>query len=254
MTVHFIGAGPGAADLITVRGRDLIARCPVCLYAGSIVPPALLAHCPSGARIVDTAPLTLDQIEAEFVTAHAAGHDVARLQSGDLSLYSALAEQLRRLERRGIPYTLTPGVPAFAASAAAIGRELTVPEVAQSVVLTRVGGRASRMPEGERLAAFALTGATLAIHLAIPALDTIVAELVPHYGADCPVAVVVRASWPDERIIRGRLGDIAARVAAEPIERTALILVGRALDAEGFRESALYDADYHRRFRGGAVS
>ena len=254
MTVHFIGAGPGAADLITVRGRDLIARCPVCLYAGSIVPPALLAHCPSGARIVDTAPLTLDQIEAEFVAAHAASHDVARLQSGDLSIYSALAEQLRRLERRGIPYTLTPGVPAFAAAAAAIGRELTVPEVAQSVVLTRVAGRASRMPEGERLAAFALTGATLAIHLAIPALDAIVAELVPHYGADCPVAVVVRASWPDERIIRGTLGDIAARVAAEPIERTALILVGRALDAEGFRESALYDADYRRRFRGGAVS
>jgi precorrin-4/cobalt-precorrin-4 C11-methyltransferase len=254
MTVHFIGAGPGAADLITVRGRDLIARCPVCLYAGSIVPPALLAHCPSGARIVDTAPLTLDQIEAEFVTAHAAGHDVARLQSGDLSLYSALAEQLRRLERRGIPYTLTPGVPAFAAAAAAIGRELTVPEVAQSVVLTRVGGRSSRMPERERLAAFAATGATLAIHLAVPALDAIVAELVPHYGADCPVAVVVRASWPDERIIRGTLGDIAQKVAAQPVERTALILVGRALEAEGFRDSALYDADYQRRFRGGVVS
>jgi precorrin-4/cobalt-precorrin-4 C11-methyltransferase len=251
MTVHFIGAGPGAADLITVRGRDLIARCPVCLYAGSIVPPALLAHCPAGARIVDTAPLTLDEIEAEFVTAHGAGRDVARLHSGDLSIYSALAEQLRRLERRGIPYTLTPGVPAFAAAAAAIGRELTVPEVAQSVVLTRVGGRASRMPEGERLAAFAATGATLAIHLAIPAIDTIVHELTPFYGADCPVAIVVRASWPDERIIRGTLGDIAAKVAAEPIERTALILVGRALAAEGFRESALYDPDYRRRFRGG---
>ena len=250
MTVHFIGAGPGAADLITVRGRDLIARCPVCLYAGSIVPPALLAHCPRGARIVDTAPLTLDQIEAELVAAHAAGHDVARLQSGDLSIYSALAEQLRRLERRGIPYTLTPGVPAFAAASAAIGRELTVPEVAQSVVLTRVGGRASRMPEGERLAAFALTGATLAIHLAIPALDTIVAELVPHYGADCPVAVVVRASWPDERVLRGTLGDIAAQVAAEKIERTALVLVGRALAAKEFRDSALYDPDYRRRFRG----
>ena len=252
MTVHFIGAGPGAADLITVRGRDLIARCPVCLYAGSIVPPALLAHCPSGARIVDTAPLTLDQIEAEFVVAHAAGHDVARLQSGDLSIYSALAEQLRRLERRGIPYTLTPGVPAFAAAAAAIGRELTVPEVAQSVVLTRVGGRASRMPEGERLAAFALTGATLAIHLAIPALDTIVAELVPHYGADCPVAVVVRASWPEEMILSGTLGDIAGKVAAAPIERTALVLVGRALAAKSFRDSALYDPHYRRRFRGEA--
>jgi precorrin-4/cobalt-precorrin-4 C11-methyltransferase len=250
MTVHFIGAGPGAADLITVRGRDLIARCPVCLYAGSIVPAALLTYCPSDARIVDTAPMTLDEIEAEVVAAHGAGHDVARLHSGDLSVYSALAEQLRRLERRGIPYTLTPGVPAFAAAAAALGRELTVPEVAQSVVLTRMGGRASRMPEGERLAAFAATGATLAIHLAIPAIATIVAELTPFYGADCPVAVVVRASWPDERIVRGTLGDIAEKVAADPIERTALILVGRALAAEDFRESALYDADYRRRFRG----
>ena len=250
MTVHFIGAGPGAADLITLRGRDLIARCPVCLYAGSIVPAALLTYCPPNARIVDTAPMTLDEIEAELVAAHGAGLDVARLHSGDLSVYSALAEQLRRLERRGIPYTLTPGVPAFAAAAAALGRELTVPEVAQSVVLTRMGGRASRMPEGERLAAFAATGATLAIHLAIPAIATIVAELTPFYGADCPVAVVVRASWPDERIVRGTLGDIAAKVAADPIERTALILVGRALAAEDFRESALYDADYRRRFRG----
>jgi precorrin-4/cobalt-precorrin-4 C11-methyltransferase len=254
MTVHFIGAGPGAADLITLRGRDLIARCPVCLYAGSIVPAALLTYCPPGARIVDTAPMTLDEIEAELVAAHGAGLDVARLHSGDLSVYSALAEQLRRLERRGIPYTLTPGVPAFAAAAAALGRELTVPEVAQSVVLTRMGGRASRMPEGERLAAFAATGATLAIHLAIPAIATIVAELTPFYGADCPVAVVVRASWPDERIVRGTLGDIAAKVAVDPIERTALILVGRALAAEDFRESALYDADYRRRFRGGERS
>ena len=254
MTVHFIGAGPGAADLITVRGRDLIARCPVCLYAGSIVPPALLAYCPAGARIVDTAPMSLDEIEAEFVTAHTTGHDVARLHSGDLSIYSALAEQLRRLERHGIPFTLVPGVPAFAAAAAALGCELTVPELAQSVVLTRMPGRASAMPAGEELARFAATGATLVIHLAIASIETIVSELVPSYGKDCPAAVVVRASWPDERIIRGRLGDIAARVAAEPIERTALILVGRALDAEGFRESALYDADYHRRFRGGAVS
>ena len=185
MTVHFIGAGPGAADLITLRGRDLIARCPVCLYAGSIVPKELLAYCPKGARIVDTAPLSLDEIEAEFVAAQAAGEDVARLQSGDLSIYSALAEQLRRLERRGIPYTLTPGVPAFAAAAAAIGCELTVPEVAQSVVLTRVSGRASRMPEGETLAAFAATGATLAIHLAIQALDKVVEAFTPIYGGDC---------------------------------------------------------------------
>ena len=251
MTVHFIGAGPGAADLITVRGRDLIARCPVCLYAGSIVPQELLAYCPAGAHVVDTAPMTLDAIEAEFIAAHAAERDVARLQSGDLSVYSALAEQIRRLGRRGIPYTLTPGVPAFAAAAAAMGRELTVPEVAQSVVLTRVPGRASGMPEGERLAAYAATGATLAIHLAIHALEKVVAELMPHYGADGPVAVVARASWPDERIVRGTLGTIAAKIAADPIERTAIILVGRALGAADFRESALYDPDYRRRFRGG---
>ena len=252
MTVHFIGAGPGAADLITVRGRNLLAHCPVCLYAGSIVPPELLAHCPTDARLVDTAPMSLDEIEAEFVAAHAASLDVARLHSGDLSIYSALAEQVRRLARRGIPYTLTPGVPAFAAAAAALGRELTVPEVTQSVVLTRMPGRASQMPAGEQLAAFAMTGATLAIHLAIQSIDTIVKELTPFYGADCPVAVVVRATWPDERILRGTLGDIQAKVAAEPIERTALILVGRALAAEDFRESALYDSDYRRRFRGGA--
>jgi precorrin-4/cobalt-precorrin-4 C11-methyltransferase len=253
MTVHFIGAGPGAADLITVRGRELIARCPVCLYAGSIVPPELLAYCPAGARIVDTAPMTLDEIEAELVAAHAASRDVARLHSGDLSLYSALAEQLRRLERRGIPYTLTPGVPAFAAAAAALGCELTVPEVAQSVVLTRVSGRASAMPPNERLAAFAATGATLAIHLAVPAIERIVQDLTPFYGADCPAAVVVRASWPEERILRGTLGDIGAKVAAEHAERTALVLVGRALAAEDFRDSALYDPDYRRRFRGGAA-
>jgi precorrin-4/cobalt-precorrin-4 C11-methyltransferase len=251
MTVHFIGAGPGAADLITLRGRDLIARAPVCLYAGSIVPPELLIHCPAGARLVDTAPLTLDEIEAELVAAHAAGLDVARLQSGDLSVYSALAEQIRRLERRGIPYTVTPGVPAFAAAAAALRIELTVPELAQSVVLTRMSGRASRMPESERLAVFAASHATLAIHLAIHRLDAVVAELTPFYGADCPVAVVVRASWSDERILRGTLADIAEKVAADPIERTAIVLVGRALAAENFRDSALYDPDYRRRFRGG---
>ena len=253
MTVNFIGAGPGAADLITVRGRDLLARCPVCLYAGSIIPHALLAHCPSGARIVDTAPMSLDEIEAEFVSAQEQGLDVARLQSGDLSVFSALAEQLRRLDQHGIPYTLTPGVPAFAAAAAALGRELTVPEIAQSVVLTRIPGRASRMPEGETLAAFAATGATLAIHLAIHALDRVIAELIPFYGADCPVAVVAHASWPEEKIVRGTLGDIPSKLAAEPIERTALIVVGRALAAEDFRNSALYDADYRRRFRGGAA-
>jgi precorrin-4/cobalt-precorrin-4 C11-methyltransferase len=253
MTVHFIGAGPGAADLITVRGRDLIARCPVCLYAGSIVPRELLAFCPPGARIIDTAPLSLDEIDAEFASAHAKNLDVARLHSGDLSIYSALAEQLRRLRQRGIAYTLTPGVPAFAAAAAALECELTVPEVAQSVVLTRVSGRASRMPEAEKLATFAASGATLVIHLAIHAIDAIAKELMPFYGADCPAAVVVQVSAPTERILRGTLADIAAIAAAAKIERTALILVGRALAAEDFRDSALYDADYRRRFRGGVA-
>lgn len=251
MTVHFIGAGPGAADLITVRGRDLLARCPVCLYAGSIVSKDLLAYCPPGARLVDTAPLALDEIEAEYVAAHEAGHDVARLHSGDLSVFSAVAEQMRRLDARAIPFTLTPGVPAFAAAAAVLQRELTVPEVAQSVVLTRVPGRASAMPAGETLAAFAATGATLAIHLAIHALDKVVGELIPHYGEDCPVAVVAHASQPQERILRGTLRDICAQLAEDPIERTALIIVGRVLEPQDFRESALYDADYRRRYRGG---
>jgi precorrin-4/cobalt-precorrin-4 C11-methyltransferase len=250
VTVHFIGAGPGAADLITVRGRDLIGRCPVCLYAGSIVPKELLAYCPEGARIVDTAPMSLDEIEAEFVAADDQGFDVARLHSGDLSIYSALAEQVRRLERLGIAYSMTPGVPAFAAAAAALGRELTVPELTQSVVLTRMPGRASSMPKGETLAAFAATGATLVIHLAIQSIAAIVEELSPVYGADCPIAVVVRASWPEERIVRGNIGTIIGLLAAEPIERTALVLVGRALAAHDFRESALYDPEYRRRFRG----
>ena len=250
MSVHFIGAGPGPADLITVRGRDILARARVCLYAGSIVPKELLGYCPSDARLVDTASMTLDEIEAEYVAAHAAGHDVARLHSGDLSVWSAVAEQIRRLDRLGIPYTLTPGVPSFAAAAAALGRELTIPEVAQSLVLTRLSGRASAMPSGETLAAFGATGATLAIHLAIHALDRVVAELTPLYGADCPVAIVVRASWPEERILRGTLATIEAAAATDPIDRTALIFVGPGLAAEGFRESALYDTSYQRRFRG----
>jgi precorrin-4/cobalt-precorrin-4 C11-methyltransferase len=252
MTVHFIGAGPGAADLITVRGRDLLARCPVCLHAGSIVPPELLTHCPPGARLVDTAPLTLDEIEAEFVAADARGADVARLHSGDLSIYSAVAEQVRRLDRLGIPHTLTPGVPAFAAAAAALECEMTVPEVAQSVVLTRLTGRASKMPPAETLAAFGATGATLAIHLAIHRIDEIVSTLMPLCGQDCPAAVVVRATWPDELLIRGTLGTIAAAVADANVERTAIILVGRALAPERFRDSALYDPGYRRRFRSGA--
>ena len=250
MTVHFIGAGPGAADLITVRGRNLLAACPVCLYAGSIVSSELLKYCPPGARLLDTAPLSLDEIEAEYVAAHQVGQDVARLHSGDLSVWSAVAEQMRRLEKHGIAYTLTPGVPSFAAAAAALGRELTIPEAAQSLVLTRVSGRASKMPERETLAAFGATGATLAIHLAIHAIKEIVAELSPLYGADCPVAVVFGASWPDERILRGTLADIEQTLAADPIERTAIIFVGRSLSAQDFRESSLYDAYYQRRFRG----
>ena len=248
MTVHFIGAGPGAADLITLRGRDLIAACPVCLYAGSLVPEALLAHCPPGAKIVNTAPLSLDQIIAEIATAHDAGQDVARLHSGDLSIWSAMGEQLRRLRALGIPYDVTPGVPAFAAAAAALGAELTLPGVAQSVVLTRTSGRATAMPERENLAAFAATGATLAIHLSVHVLDQVVADLIPHYGPDCPVAVVWRASWPDQRIARATLASLQTAIAAE-MERTALILVGPSLAAEGFDESRLYAGDYDRRYR-----
>jgi precorrin-4/cobalt-precorrin-4 C11-methyltransferase len=251
MTVHFIGAGPGAADLITLRGRDLLARCPVCLYAGSLVSPELLQHCPPGARIVDTSAMDLDEIVAQCVAAHAAGLDVARVHSGDLSIWSAMGEQIRRLDALAIPHTITPGVPAFAAAAAALGRELTLPGVAQSVVLTRTSGRASAMPEREKLAVFASTGATLAIHLSIHVLERLVAELIPPYGADCPVAIVYRASWPDERIVRGRLADIIENARGAPMERTALILVGPALAATDFAESALYNPDYVRRFRGG---
>jgi precorrin-4/cobalt-precorrin-4 C11-methyltransferase len=250
VTVHFIGAGPGAPDLITVRGRELIANCAVCLYAGSLVPEALLEACPPGARIVDTAPMSLDEIVAEFKRATDQGQDVARLHSGDLSIWSALGEQLRRLEALKIPFTVTPGVPAFAAASAALAKELTLPEVAQSVVLTRTSGRASSMPESESLSAFAATRATLAIHLSIHTLDKIVAELIPSYGEACPVAVIFRASWPEERIVRATLATIVGEVAKTDIDRTALILVGEVLAARDFRDSALYDPGYQRRFRG----
>jgi precorrin-4/cobalt-precorrin-4 C11-methyltransferase len=251
MTVHFIGAGPGAPDLITLRGRDLIAACPVCLYAGSLIPQAMLDWCPRDARIVDTASLDLDSIVAEMQAAHEAGLDVARLHSGDLSIWSACGEQMRRLDGLGIPYTVTPGVPAFAAAAAALKRELTLPGVAQSLVLTRTSGRASAMPERETLATFAASGATLAIHLSIHVVEQVVADLTPVYSADCPVAVVFRASWPDERVLRGTLATIAGEVSASGLERTALILVGPALGAEDFGESALYSTGYDRRFRPG---
>ncbi|MEP1766529.1 MAG: precorrin-4 C(11)-methyltransferase [Sulfitobacter sp.] len=248
MTIHFIGAGPGAADLLTLRGRDIIANSPVCLYAGSLVPKEILSHCPSDAHIVNTAGMDLDAILAEMQLAHAAGQDVARLHSGDLSVWSAMGEQMRRLRALDIPVSVTPGVPSFAAAAAALGAELTLPGLAQSVVLTRTPGRASSMPEGESLTNFATTGATLAIHLSIQNLDHVTQSLTPAYGADCPVAIVFRASWPDERIIRGTLADIAGRME-EGITRTALILVGPALAAEGFDESCLYAKDYDRRYR-----
>lgn len=252
MTVHFIGAGPGAADLLTLRGRDLIASCPVCLYAGSLVPEEVLAHCPKDARVINTAPMDLEQIMEECASAHAAGQDIARLHSGDLSVWSALGEQMRRLKALDIPFSITPGVPSFAAAAAALEAELTLPGIAQSVVLTRTPGRASTMPEGETLAAFGATGATLAIHLSVQNLPAVVADLVPHYGADCAVAVVFRASWPDQQVIRGTLADIETRLPAN-VTRTALIMVGRVLAAEGFDESKLYSKGYDRRFRPGAA-
>ncbi len=248
MTVHFIGAGPGAPDLLTLRGAKLIAQSPVCLYAGSLIPAGVLEHCAPGTKIINTAPLSLDDIMAEIVSAHTQGQDIARLHSGDLSVWSAMGEQIRRLQALGIPYDITPGVPSFAAAAAALDVELTRPGVAQSVVLTRTSGRASAMPERETLSAFARTGATLAIHLSVHVLPRVISELIPHYGADCPVAVVWRASWPDERIVRATLGTLDADIA-EQMERTALILVGAPLAAGDFEESRLYAADYDRRYR-----
>lgn len=249
MTVHFIGAGPGAADLITVRGRDLVGHCPVCLYAGSLVPDGILAYCPPGARIVNTAPLALEEIITEFQDAHAKGFDVARLHSGDLSIWSAMGEQVRELKRLSIPFTVTPGVPSFAAAAATLQTELTLPELAQSVVLTRTSGRASSMPEAETLEAFAVTGAVMAIHLSTHVLTDVIGRLIPFYGADCPAAIVYRASWPDERVFCGTLADLGLALEGEPIERTALILVGKSLGKSDFSNSSLYDADYRRRFR-----
>jgi precorrin-4/cobalt-precorrin-4 C11-methyltransferase len=243
MTIHFIGAGPGAADLITVRGAHLIGAAPVCLYAGSLVPPELLLYCPPGVRLVDTWKLDLDQIVAEMVAAHAAGQDVARLHSGDPSVFSAVAEQMRRLDEAGIPYDVTPGVPAFAAAAAALGREFTVPGVAQTVILTRTAERATAMPPGEDLATLGASRSTMVLHLAVQRIDAVAAELVGNYGADCPVAVVARASRDDEVIVRGTLADIAAKVHDAGIKRTAVIVVGAALTASQFPDSHLYSTD-----------
>ncbi len=249
MTVHFIGAGPGAPDLITVRGLSLIRRCPVVLYAGSLVPAEVLAEAPADARIVDTAPLTLDEIIDEISQVTARGLDVARVHSGDPSLYGAIAEQMRRLRTLGIPFDITPGVPAYAAAAAALERELTLPGVAQTVILTRTAVRASAMPASESLETLAASRATLAIHLSINNLARVVRTLVPVYGGDCPVAVAYRVSWPDEQIIRGTLDDIHRKVKALKLTRTALILVGRVLDASAFEDSKLYDPTHHHVLR-----
>lgn len=246
MTVHFIGAGPGAADLITVRGRQRIERSPVCLYAGALVPPEMLEACPPGARLVDTAKMTLDEILDELIAADREGLDVARLHSGDPSVMSAMAEQMRRLEEAGVAYEVTPGVPAFAAAAASLNRELTVPGVGQTVVLTRTAARATPMPEGEDLATLGRSGSTMVLHLSTQRVDELVAELTPNYGADCPVAVVARASRSDELVLRGTLADIAEQVHASGIKRTAVFVVGQVLTASQFPDSALYSPERER--------
>lgn len=244
MTVHFIGAGPGAPDLITVRGLDFIRRCPVCLYAGSLVPRAIVAAALPGAKVVDTAPLNLDQIIALIALAHESGQDVARVHSGDPSIYGAIAEQMRRLDALGIPYDVTPGVPAFAAAAAALKRELTLPGISQTVVLSRTAMRASAMPPGEELAVLAQSRATLVLHLSINNLAKVVRELTPHYGADCPAVIAYRVGWPDEILLTGTLEDMRDKVKAQGITRTALIMVGRVFGAEEFSDSRLYAADH----------
>lgn len=246
MTVYFVGAGPGAADLITLRGLRRLQTSPVCLYAGSLVPRELLRSCPPGTRLVDTADLNLDEIVAELLTAHRAGLDVTRLHSGDPSVFSAVAEQMRRLDSLGVPYEVVPGVPAFAAAAASLRRELTVPGVGQTVILTRTSARATPMPDGEDLATLGASGATMVLHLAVQRIDELVAELLPAYGADCPVAVVARASRLDEEILRGTLADIAEQVRAAGIRRTAVIVVGRVLSATQFPDSHLYSAGRDR--------
>lgn len=243
MTVYFIGAGPGDPELLTLKAQRLISECPVCLYAGSLVPQEVVAGAPQGAIVMDTAAMTLDDTHGEIVAAHKRGENVARVHSGDPSLYGAIAEQIRRLRADEIDYQIIPGVPAYAAAAAALGTELTVPEVAQSIILTRMSMKSTGMPAGETLENFARTGATLAIHLGIRALREIERQLAPYYGEDCPVAVVYRVGWPDQLIIRGTLMTVREQVRAAKITRTALILVGPALgENHGFADSALYDA------------
>jgi precorrin-4/cobalt-precorrin-4 C11-methyltransferase len=247
MTVHFVGAGPGAADLVTVRALRLLEAAPVCLYAGSLVPAELLASCPADATLVDTADLTLDEIISSLVAAHARGHDVVRLHSGDPSVFSAVAEQARRLDAAGVPWEIVPGVPAFAAAAAALRRELTVPGVGQTVVLTRVSARATPMPAGEDLSSLSRSRSTMVLHLAVQRIDQVVAELLPSYGPDCPAAVVAYASRPDEVVLRGTLSTIAAQVLAAGVRRTAVIIVGAVLTASQFPDSHLYSAARDRQ-------
>ena len=241
MTVHFIGAGPGAADLVTIRGRDLIAKCPVCLFAGSLVPKEVVAFAPEGALVRDTASMNLDEIVEEIQTAHDSGKDVARVHSGDPSIYGATAEQMRRLDELGIPYDVTPGVPAFVAAAAELKQELTLPEISQTIIATRTTMHASAMPEGEELAKLGAIGATLAIHLSVRNLKHVQDVLIPHYGGDCPAVIAYRVTWPDQQFIHGTLSNIKEKVRDSKISRTALILVGRVLDTQNFRDSALYD-------------
>ena len=249
MTIHFIGAGPGAPDLITVRGLKIIQRCPIVLYAGSLVPEEVVAEAPQFARVVDTSSMTLDDIVQEMIEATAVGQDVARVHSGDPSLYGAVAEQMRRLDEAGIPYDVTPGVPAYAAAAAALRRDLTLPGVCQTVILTRTAVQASAMPDGEDLKTLGKSKATLALHLSVANLKNVVDELVPNYGEDCPVAVVHRASWPDQQVVLGTLADIRAKVKEVGITRTAMILVGKALHGAEFEDSHLYDAEHTHSHR-----
>jgi precorrin-4/cobalt-precorrin-4 C11-methyltransferase len=246
VTVHFIGAGPGAADLLTLRGRDLIQKSQVCLYAGSLVPKEVIAHAPPGARLIDSAEMNLEEIIAEIASAHEKGLDVARIHSGDLSIWSTMAEQIRHLTLLGIPYDVTPGVPAFAAAAAALNQELTLPQIAQTLILTRTSTRSTAMPIGEDLITLGQSGATMAIHLSIMNLDMVTSQLLPLYGADCPVVVVFRASWPDQAILRGTLSTINKIVAASGVDRNALILVGRSLSQPVFGESYLYSVSRDR--------
>ena len=249
MTVYFIGAGPGAADLITVRGLKLIERCPVCLYAGSLVPEEIVQAAPADAKVMDTAPMHLDAIVAEMEAAQAAGQDVARVHSGDPSIYGATAEQMRRLDELGIDYEVVPGVPAFAGAAARLSTELTLPEIAQTVIITRTGMKASSMPEGEQLEILGQSKATLAIHLSIRNLDYVRRALEPYYGDDCPVVIAYRATWPDELYIRTTLAEMKEEVRKHKITRTALVLVGKVFGDVNFRDSDLYNADYSHVLR-----